>query len=413
MKLGKSIIIKITAIFVVAVATVQLGNVFSSGDQAHAVATTTGFEWWDEAREFNHGVFSGGAVLANYQNKAMVTLRSGTQQGAWESPAIPISSSIGAINPSWQATTPIGSHVTIQLKVKDRNNQWSDWYNMGEWTFKNTANNLRTSVNGQSDDFGGVYTDTFIAFKSLSAYRVKVQLHASSSGQKPKVYQIAAQSAAWKEFTQVSRTTMTQTVDLDVPQYSQYDHTGEFPQYGGGGEAWCSPTSVAMVMEYYGKGPLATDIANLPSDPVFDANGRDDGEVTHAALHTYDDAYGGTGNWPFNTAYAAHYGLDSAVRVFGSLRDIERRIKNGEPVVVSINWNNEDDNPNNDLPGAGIPSTGGHLMVVRGFTASGDVIANDPATHNGDNDVRRVYDRAAFERQWITASNGTTYVFSD
>ena len=43
-----------------------------------------------------------------------------------------------------------------------------------------------------------------------------------------------------------SKTTMTSTVDLAVPAYSQMLHSGHFPQYGGGGQAWCSPTSTAM-----------------------------------------------------------------------------------------------------------------------------------------------------------------------
>ena len=38
---------------------------------------------------------------------------------------------------------------------------------------------------------------------------------------------------------------------LDVPRYSQMSHVGHSPEYGGGGEAWCSPTSTSMVLGYY------------------------------------------------------------------------------------------------------------------------------------------------------------------
>lgn len=47
--------------------------------------------------------------------------------------------------------------------------------------------------------------------------------------------------------------------------------------------------------------------------------------------------------------------------------------------------------------------------MIRGFTASGDVIANDPAALSNEA-VRRVYPRAAFERVWVGGSGGIVYV---
>jgi hypothetical protein len=44
-------------------------------------------------------------------------------------------------------------------------------------------------------------------------------------------------------------------------------------------------------------------------------------------------------------------------------------------------------------------------MVVVGFTADGDVIANDPAAPD-DSSVRRVYPRAAFENVWLRRTSG-------
>jgi hypothetical protein len=34
---------------------------------------------------------------------------------------------------------------------------------------------------------------------------------------------------------------------LNVPRYSQMTHRGHYPQYGGG-QAWCSPTSLSMLL---------------------------------------------------------------------------------------------------------------------------------------------------------------------
>jgi hypothetical protein len=52
-----------------------------------------------------------------------------------------------------------------------------------------------------------------------------------------------------------------------------------------------------------------------------------------------------------------------------------------------------------ELTGAGY-GTAGHLMAVTGFTADGDVIANDPYSPD-DAAVRRVYRRREFENIWL------------
>ena len=53
----------------------------------------------------------------------------------------------------------------------------------------------------------------------------------------------------------------------------------------------------------------------------------------------------------------------------------------------------------NELTGANY-STSGHLMVVVGFTKSGDVVVNDPASRS-DPAVRNVYLRHQFETVWL------------
>jgi hypothetical protein len=172
---------------------------------------------------------------------------------------------------------------------------------------------------------------------------------------------------------------------------------------------WCSPTSTAMLLAYWNTGPSRHDLAELGPDEVFDSHGRRDPEVDWAALHTWDVAYNGTGNWPFNTAYASAYGLDGSVRQYESLQDIENWILRKVPVAASIAWDNTDDRTDNDQDGASIPRSGGRLLVVSGFTSTGDVIVADPAAPSNDT-MRRVYDRGQFERNWLTGSTSTTYV---
>jgi hypothetical protein len=175
-------------------------------------------------------------------------------------------------------------------------------------------------------------------------------------------------------------------------------HRGDFPEYGGGGEAWCSPTSTSMVLGYYDA---------LPGPRAYAWVGdRPDPWVDHAARMTYDYDYEGTGNWPFNTAYAANLAGHAFVTRLRSLREAEPYLAAGIPLVASIAFGR------GELDGAPISASNGHLLVIVGFTKSGDVVVNDPAAPT-DASVRRTYDRGQFENAWIPASGGTVYVITD
>ncbi|HET9860795.1 MAG TPA: C39 family peptidase, partial [Nocardioidaceae bacterium] len=127
--------------------------------------------------------------------------------------------------------------------------------------------------------------------------------------------------------------------------------------------------------------------------------------VDHAARYTYDYNYDGAGNWPFNTAYAARFGLESFVTRLRSLTEAEQFIKAGIPLVVSVSFKES------KLDGAGY-GTNGHLMTIVGFEADGDVIVNDPASHliPSNDEVRVVYDREQLENAWIGHTGGISYV---
>ena len=157
-------------------------------------------------------------------------------------------------------------------------------------------------------------------------------------------------------------------VELTVPRYSQEIHKGQYPEYDNGGEAWCSPTSSQMIIEYWGRKPTAEDLAWVNPDFA-------DPQVCHAARFTFDYQYDGCGNWPFNAAYAATYkDMESVVTRLGSPhRRWRRSIAAGIPVITSQSF------LESELDGAGY-GTAGHLMTVIGFTEDGDIIANDPAS---------------------------------
>ena len=124
------------------------------------------------------------------------------------------------------------------------------------------------------------------------------------------------------------------------------------------------------------------------------------------ARRTYDVDYEGTGNWPFNTAYAASRGLHAFVDPAALAREAESLVAAGIPVIASVSFSS------GALAGAPISATSGHLLVIVGFTATGDVVVNDPAASSSSG-VRRTYNRAQLEAAWLGGSGGTAYVIHD
>ncbi|MDN6442860.1 MAG: C39 family peptidase, partial [Acidipropionibacterium jensenii] len=194
-------------------------------------------------------------------------------------------------------------------------------------------------------------------------------------------------------------TTSARSIEIPVPTLSQMTHRGQYPQWGGGGGSWCSATSVAMVMTSYQVGPSPEDLAWVQP--------ADDAIVPFSARATWDHQYGGAGNWAFSAAYPAEYGLTTFVTRLASVAQMEPFIAAGVPLAASVSFDAA------ELDGAGY-STEGHLLVVVGFTDRGDVVVNDPASHElADNDqVRVVYRRDQFERVWLSGSAGTVYVIA-
>ena len=325
-----------------------------------------------------------------------------TPGGVWTSPWFQTGFGFTELVSSWNADTPAGTWIQIDMRATTDRGTTTKWYTMGRWAFGD-GDIQRTSVGGQGDADGFVSIDTFFAKDhSLTSYQLRVTLYrVAGSSATPRLTRIGAVASDPINSNPYvpSTTTMTKAIDLRVPSYSQEIHAGEYPQFDGGGEAWCSPTSTSMVVAYWGRGPARSDYAYVYGDypNVVDP------WVDYAARYTFDYHYNGAGNWPFNTAYAAHFGLEAEVTQLHSLAEAEQFTKAGIPLVASIAFQP------NKLDGFLFRGTDGHLLVIGGFTAGGDVISYDPASAS-DAMVRHVYDRAQFEKAWMSASGGIVYV---
>jgi hypothetical protein len=327
-------------------------------------------------------------------------------QTSWVSPQVSTGFGLTELIASWNATTPPGTWVEVSMAGTTNLGTTTKWYVLGRWSSGDdtAAGDIhRTSVPSQGDANGSVAVDTFQSASGqwLDRWQLKVTLYRlSGTTQSPTVRSVGAMASQLPAEKKVAVSPLggAQGIVLDVPTYSQETHIGHYPQWDGGGEAWCSATSTAMVLDYYGAGPTAAETAWVdPSDA--------DPQVDHAARSVFDYAYDGAGNWPFNTAYAGTRGVDGFVTRLRSLTEAEQFIKAGIPLIASLSFKK------GDLPGAGY-GTNGHLMVIVGFDQNGDVVVNDPASHliPSNDQVRTTYDREAFENAWVPHSGGLVYV---
>jgi hypothetical protein len=367
------------------------GTVFSGGSlqlDSSGLGTTP----YTDAFAYYFGDFANGSGNYDY--------------GTWTSGVTPLTFGFNQLVSSWNAITPPGTWVQVEVQPQLDDGHWAKWYILGQWSSSDTDFH-RTSVGGQGNADGFVAIDTFIAKDHPAvAYRLRVSLYRrAGTSLTPTLSRLSAiaSNLTNQKGSFPSATTMTGTpIDLGLPPYSQEIHHGHYPQFDNGGEAWCSPTSTSMVVGYWDAlfpgndyAPSSTETAwvDPPVDPWVDFTAR----------AVYDYHYNGAGNWPFNTAYAASRGLVADVTQLHNLREAEPFIKAHIPLVASVAWSS------NKLEG-GIKSTNGHLSVIGGFTGDGKkVIVYDPASDT-DALVRHEYDRAQYERAWIPASGGIVYV---
>jgi hypothetical protein len=323
------------------------------------------------------------------------------ERATWTSPEVSTGFPAGDLIVSWNATTPLGSWLEVEVSAALSDGTRTPWYVLARWA-ESDEDILPTSVTGQDDDLAEVQADVLRVRppRGVVSYRVRLHLMRRPGAASPSVRLVGAMASESPDGQTVQRSPGGGAEGrlLDVPAYSQQLHRGEYPHWDSGGASWCSPTSTTMVLAYWGRLPDPAEYAWV--DPRFR-----DRYVDHAARHTYDYSYQGAGNWPFNTAYAARYGLTAFVTRLRSLTEAEQFIKAGIPLVVGVSFTED------ELSGAGY-GTGGHLLTIVGFTEQGDVVSNDPASHGvPDNaQVRTTYDREQFENAWMGMSGGVTYV---
>ena len=359
---------------------------------------------WDSSRQWRRGAMAGTAVRQgrlSFDRPVASTTAGGTSYDVarWTSPWVGAGYDFTELIASWSGRTPKDSWIEVRVRGRGGSHGRTSWDVLGRWA-SGDRHLQRGTVSGQSDDGTSVAVDTWRT-SGLPGYQIRVLLarRAGASYRPSLDLATAMTSRVPASAGATSRPGAARGTVLRVPSFSQMVHRGHYPRWGSGGEAWCSPTSTSMVLAYYDRLPPPRRYGWVP-------DGHTDPWVDHAARMTYDHAYDGTGNWPFNTAYAAPLAGKAFVTRLRSVREAERFLAAGIPLVLSIAFEP------GQLDGAPISSSDGHLLVLVGVRANGNVVVNDPAADTRGR-VRRTYDRSQLERLWLEASAGLAYVITD
>ena len=285
---------------------------------------------------------------------------------------------------SWNSKTPPGTWIQSEVRPQLDNGHWAKWYILGRWKRLRRRDDPgfhRTSVGGQGDADGFVSIDTlFTKDHPAVAYQLRLTIFRRAgptarrpSGQPLQRGRFEPDEPA--EHVPEPDDMNGHTIDLDVTPFSQETHHGEYPEFDNGGEAWCSPTSTAMVVNYWTRisTPVRADCGRDRPGSIRLCGSR--GRL-HRPLRLRLPL-------PGRGQLAVQHGVRGGARArldvtqLHNLREAEPFIRAGIPLVASVAWQS------NKLDG-GIKSTNGHLMVIGGFMGNGDVIAYDPASPDND-----------------------------
>ena len=268
--------------------------------------------------------------------------------------------------PSWNVTGAPARPFTLEVRVRRAGGAWSPYFGFGTWQ----AAAGRRSAPARPAAGGWVDTDTLKLPYRADAFQYRYR---ASPGHDVSLLSFNTSDTALR-LKQAGTPAGASTPPLAVPGYSQMI-------YPDGGPVWCSPTSVSMLLAYWGKARA----------------------VPQVAQGTFDQTYDGFGNWPFNTAYAATQGVQAFVTRLASLNDAAAYLRRGIPLAVTVRFKA------GELPGSPLSWSNGHVLVVTGIDAAGNVAVNDPAAPSNAT-VKRTYPRAAFERLWLSHAGGLAYV---
>lgn len=268
---------------------------------------------------------------------------------------------------SWNVDRPAGAAFAIEVSLRDESGRDSPWLEIGVAGDVPRDRERRLEYEG-----GRIDVDWFRATAHSRFVSARARLREYSGA--PRFRRAAFCFTDRRDGNDADPGAPSSAIELTVPFASQQSAREDLRS------RICSPTSLAMVLRFRGVDATAEAIASR----VYDAE---------------HDVYG---NWPRSIQVAYEAGCPGYLTRFSDWSSVEDTFAMGQPIIASIGVEP------GQLTGAPYERTSGHLIVLRGFDARGDVWVNDPAA-NDETSGRRAYSRRELETVWMRRG-GTAYV---
>ena len=339
--------------------------------------------FFKDKNDFNLGEFENTIISPDFSES--IKLNPEYKEGSFLSPAAEPSFPFNEAVISWNIKTYKDTFLEFYIRTQSKN-KWSNWFFAGRWMNNKDKKNkscilkINSANYNIKNEIGFIDIDTLRLFKPAEKIQVKVLFHSNKENLSAYVkmlsISVSSNESKSKKNKRTSSNNLIKPILLNVPFMSQGwekdDISGSI----------CGPTSITMIMKYYNINISLRDTSD----------------------YCYDIKNNLYGNWSFEVACASEYGIYGYVTRLNSLFDIYKELIKGHPVITSIEYNK------GELTGSPKDFSEGHLLVVKGFDNSGNVIVNDPAFMH-EKDGYRTYKQKEFEHIWQKAGGYVLLLF--
>ncbi|HOO56083.1 MAG TPA: C39 family peptidase [bacterium] len=281
-------------------------------------------------------------------------------EGCFTTDYIPLGFDADEMVLTWNCAAPSGTGMLIEYRVQADGMRESVWYQVGAWPPEKRLKMWR-----DDPDYGPLIVDHFKAERTFNRVRFRANFRSHDGARSPilRAFSLCVSDTSAKGSILPAPATIPAT-SLDVPYISQYDAEKILNKTMIASGA-CAPTSVTMVLNYYGIAADVNEIGARAFDP-------------QASIY---------GNWAYLITAASEFGPDAWVERFNNWDKIEEYVSGETPVIISVKYGP------GELDVKPEKESSGHLMVVCGFDAAGNIICNDP-DFDGTRGKQLVFDRA-------------------